>query len=129
MTAGIPGSGLGGIFYMLLAVCMPLHELAATFRSRSQPKRWASVLTMVALCAGILGALWGEAWVLTRLSEWCQVSRASIAQALPALAAAPFIVLGVLFVLVHTARLIAGEPGHSGDGSVTASPPSPEGPS
>ncbi len=53
-NAGLPGTGLGGLFYILLALAMPLVELYRTARGRSSVGRWREVGTQFALACGIL---------------------------------------------------------------------------
>jgi hypothetical protein len=65
MTAGLPGTGLGGLFYVLLVVLMPARELYLTVRGQSSASRWRNVVVHVALTAGILGALAGFAWSMS----------------------------------------------------------------
>jgi hypothetical protein len=63
MTVGLPGVGLGGIFYLLSAALMPVRELVRAVR-RERPSRWSLVLRQTAMTAGILGALWLTGWML-----------------------------------------------------------------
>ncbi|MEO7457586.1 MAG: hypothetical protein ABIY52_15095 [Gemmatimonadaceae bacterium] len=58
MTAGLPGVGIGGIFYLASALLMPFHSLAAVLRGRPDEARWPLALRQAALAALILGALW-----------------------------------------------------------------------
>lgn len=67
MIVGIPGTGLGGLFYILLVVFMPFRELFLTFRRRSNLARWRGVVLHILVAASILGVLWGEAWLLDRV--------------------------------------------------------------
>ncbi len=66
MTVGIPGTGLGGLFYFLLVALMPFRELVLTLRSRSSLARWSRVGFHLLVLAAMLGVLWGEAWLLDR---------------------------------------------------------------
>ncbi len=66
MTVGIPGTGLGGLFYFLLVAFMPFRELYLTARRRSSFARWRSVGFHLLVLAGMLGVLWAEAWLLER---------------------------------------------------------------
>ena len=51
-NAGLPGTGLGGLFYVVLAIAMPVVELVATVRGRSSPARWRFVAAQFGLaCA------------------------------------------------------------------------------
>ena len=69
MNVGLPGTGVGGVFYVLLVTWLPARELWLTLRGRSGPERWRRVATQTALAAGIVGALWGEAWLLGHLPD------------------------------------------------------------
>jgi cytochrome bd-type quinol oxidase subunit 2 len=77
MTAGLPGVGIGGIFYLVSALLMPVRSLAAVLRGRADEARWPTALRQAALAGGILGALWltglALGWVVTHLmpeSTW-----------------------------------------------------------
>ena len=67
MNAGLPGTGLGGVFYLLLALLMPVRELYLTVRGRSSRERWALVLRQFALACGILAALFATQAALLAL--------------------------------------------------------------
>jgi hypothetical protein len=58
MTAGLPGVGIGGIFYLASALLMPFRSLAAVIGGRPADARWPIALRQASLAAGILGALW-----------------------------------------------------------------------
>jgi hypothetical protein len=48
MSAGLPGAGIGAVFYLLLVAWMPLGELAATaMGASSDPPRWPFIGRMV----------------------------------------------------------------------------------
>ena len=61
-NAGLPGVGLGGIFYMIAALAMPLVEVARAARARRAgaryEARWPLALRQAALALGVLGAMW-----------------------------------------------------------------------
>lgn len=65
MTAGLPGTGLGGFYYILLVAVMPAREAYLTVRGRSSVARWKTVGYHLAIVGGILAALAGFAWVTT----------------------------------------------------------------
>jgi hypothetical protein len=67
MTAGLPGVGIGGIFYLLCALFMPLTEIINTLRGRSSVKRWRMVAQQFGILCGIVGAFWGTGWALKAL--------------------------------------------------------------
>jgi len=58
MTAGLPGVGIGGIFYLASAIMMPFRSLYAMVTGRAHEARWRVALYQAAIAAGILGALW-----------------------------------------------------------------------
>ena len=64
MTAGLPGVGIGGIFYLASALLMPVRSLVAVMRGRPADARWPLALKQASLAAGILGTLWITGWLL-----------------------------------------------------------------
>ena len=58
MTAGLPGVGIGGIFYLASAIMMPVRSLWAVLTGRPHEARWRVSLRQAAIAGGILGALW-----------------------------------------------------------------------
>jgi hypothetical protein len=69
MTAGLPGTGLGGLLYVVLALLMPLRELYLTARSRSSRERWALVARQAAMALAIVVVLVTTATAARRLLE------------------------------------------------------------
>ena len=63
MTVGLPGVGLGGIFYLLSAALMPVRELVRAVR-RDRPSRWSLVWRQTTMVAAIVAALWLTGWLL-----------------------------------------------------------------
>jgi hypothetical protein len=72
MTVGLPGTGIGGIFYILLCVSMPIVELFKSVRRQSSFKRWGFVILQVSLVAGIFIGIWGEVWCMRGAIAWIQ---------------------------------------------------------
>lgn len=66
-NAGLPGTGLGGLFYILLALGMPVVEAYRTLCGQSSPGRWRAVATQFAMACGILGVMAGSALVFVRV--------------------------------------------------------------
>lgn len=61
MAAGMPGAGIGGIFYILSALLMPFRELARMARGDAgagSAARWRAIALQVSLALGIVAALW-----------------------------------------------------------------------
>lgn len=64
MTAGLPGVGIGGIFYLASAIMMPVRSLLATVTGRAAEARWRVALRQAGIAAGILVALWATGLAL-----------------------------------------------------------------
>ncbi|MFL5581709.1 MAG: hypothetical protein ACJ8AO_15175 [Gemmatimonadaceae bacterium] len=64
MTAGLPGAGIGGIFYLASALLMPVRELWGFVHDPRAPRRWGLALRQASLAGGILAALWATGWLL-----------------------------------------------------------------
>ena len=69
MIVGLPGVGIGGVFYLALVAWMPFRELRLTLRGRSSARRWRRVWFQLGLTGAILAGLWAEWWSMTRLPE------------------------------------------------------------
>jgi hypothetical protein len=72
MVAGIPGTGIGGIFYLLLVIYMPVREFFRLLQKRTNLGRWGFIALQLCFVFGILAALWGEMWFLSRSFIWLQ---------------------------------------------------------
>jgi hypothetical protein len=57
MSAGLPGFGLGGIFFILSALLAPVFELPRTLRGRSSRARWSRIVGHLALALAMIVAL------------------------------------------------------------------------
>lgn len=64
MTAGLPGAGIGGIFYLLSALLMPAVELLALLRGRRSSGRWRIIVRQSFLAGGVIAAVWLTGWAL-----------------------------------------------------------------
>ena len=114
--AGLPGTGLGGIFYALLIAWMTVRELGLTLIGAGRAARWTKIARFGGLLGGIVLALWCEAWLLQRLLGGLQTiderfaAPTTLSVALgaltPAFASAPFVVLALLLLMMHGARLL-----------------------
>ena len=62
MSVGLPGSGIGGVFYLLSAMWMPVHSAQRTVRGKTTRLRVMLLQTTLALL--IIGALWGTGWLI-----------------------------------------------------------------
>lgn len=57
MSAGIPGLGLGGLFYLLTALFAPVIELGRTLRGRSSRAAWRGVGRQFAIALTMIVAV------------------------------------------------------------------------
>jgi hypothetical protein len=48
MSAGLPGLGLGGLFFIFSALAAPFPELLRTARGQSSPAAWRGILRQLA---------------------------------------------------------------------------------
>jgi hypothetical protein len=62
MSVGLPGSGIGGVFYLVSALWMPVHGAQRSLRGR--PSKARVIARQSFLAALILLALWGTGVVI-----------------------------------------------------------------
>lgn len=69
MTAGIPGTGIGGMFYLISALLMPVHEFSIFLfrRRRSSKKRWRTAFKQAGNALGVIIGIWITGWILLHL--------------------------------------------------------------
>ena len=70
MTIGLPGTGIGGIFYLLLAVWMPIRESARTLKGKTNLRRWCFITLQLLFVLGVTAAMWSEMWILNQILAW-----------------------------------------------------------
>lgn len=58
MTVGLPGTGIGGIFYLLSAFYMPFREIVKTFGGKSSVACWLAVLRQLSMGIIIVACMW-----------------------------------------------------------------------
>jgi hypothetical protein len=106
--AGLPGTGLGGVFYILLILWMIL-------RKSMQPEiyvKWRRLVPLGSMGAAMVVVLWGEMWVigkligrLPRFADMVSSGTPSGALAI-ALGLMPLLSLAVLLMAMQMARLL-----------------------
>ena len=65
MTAGVPGSGIGGFFYLLSALLMPVQESVAICQKRSSRASRRIVVRQVINAGGVLCGVWLTGWFIS----------------------------------------------------------------
>ena len=72
MIAGIPGSGISGLFYLVLALWMPIRELHFTIYRKYNLEKWLIVrrqtLLTISLIIGMGVTGWFIGWLLILIS-------------------------------------------------------------
>jgi len=63
VNVGLPGTGIGGLFYLLAALLLPLVELSRTVRGRGSLRRWGLVMRQAMIALGIILAIWATTWI------------------------------------------------------------------
>src|SRR5258708_1896349 len=66
MSPGLPGTGIGGLFYILSALWMPVCELWRR-RQGGAPGRWPLVARQFGIAVGIVASMTGVFWALDAL--------------------------------------------------------------
>jgi len=64
VTAGLPGTGIGGLFYLISALLMPFREAFLVLSGRGNRARGQLALQQCGLAVTILGAVWVTGLVL-----------------------------------------------------------------
>jgi hypothetical protein len=68
MFAGLPGTGVGGVFYLLLTLWMPVHELIEMAKGRpTSRERWMFIARHWSLFAAVLVTIYFQAWIMRHL--------------------------------------------------------------
>jgi hypothetical protein len=110
--AGLPGTGLGGIFYMLLVIWMGVRETWLLTRGTSSRAQRMEIARFGGLAVCIVSALWLEGWLLQEAFTWFPglspdegAAGTYLTALAPALTAAPLFILAVLLGGIHVLRL------------------------
>ena len=58
MTAGLPGTGIGGLFYLLAALCLPLRFAWLRARGQRDRRHLVFVIKQLTMSMSMLAAVW-----------------------------------------------------------------------
>ena len=64
MVAGIPGAGIGGLFYLLAAFSLPLRLVRRWWRGERRPAAGDGSWRQVGMALGIVAGIWLTGWML-----------------------------------------------------------------
>jgi hypothetical protein len=113
MTVGLPGTGIGGFFYILCALWMPFHELYRKLRRPDEPRRWRLAFTQFSIAASILATLSLIGWVLGAFSGPGSTGSDGSSRAVVLGVSALAVTLGVLFTLLLLVEIVRWTVGRS----------------
>lgn len=117
MTAGVPGTGLGGLFYILAALLLPFRSLAQTLRGKRV--NWGEAVKLTALALAVFLGIWVTGLFLgIILGPMAMTVEAAVGVPIEvravsenvlrwATVAAGFVTLTAVLLAVQVARLIA----------------------
>lgn len=104
MTAGMPGMGLGGLFFIISALLMPVFELTRTIQGKSSIARWRCVGVQFGMAMGIILATTSALWIFEIVARRTLAHAVGVSPAKTVHTAANFLpvapVVGTLFLLV-----------------------------
>jgi hypothetical protein len=107
--AGLPGTGLGGIFYIFLVLWMVVRKL---LKPRGYA-RWTQIMPLVGMAVAIIAVLWIEAWgigkIVGKLPTFADLVASGSAVSggvAMTLALIPVLTLATLVFALHVARLV-----------------------
>ena len=113
--AGLPGTGLGGLFYVLLIFWMTAREAWRLSKGEYRQAYWMRVAKLCSLAAAIVGALWLESWSLLNVlgpvpnflgAQPSAAAGAAMSKVAPTLTFAPFLILALLLLAMHVMRVV-----------------------
>jgi hypothetical protein len=110
MTAGLPGTGIGGLFYLISALLMPFREAFRLVIGRSNPERRQMALQQGGMALTILGAVWVTGLILglfhigTKLVHHATVAGIRVLYITPVVVA--FATLSGVLLSVEVARIV-----------------------
>ncbi len=67
MIFGLPLTGLGSLFYLILTIWMPVREAHRTVRGKGCPRRWKQIAVSCSLMAGLFITMFTQAWLISLL--------------------------------------------------------------
>jgi hypothetical protein len=110
VTAGLPGTGIGGLFYLISALLMPFREAFRALAGRGDRARGQVALQQGGLAVTILGAVWVTGLVMgllhigTKLVHHATVAGIHILYITPVIVA--FATLSGVLIAVEAARIV-----------------------
>jgi hypothetical protein len=107
MNPGLPGLGIGGLFYLISALLMPFWALLRTLQGR--PAEWRAALKHAAIALMMMGIMSASFWTVNRVvSQSAPGTRADVALTQHAMPTTLLVlgVLGTLLTFMHLLRWV-----------------------
>ena len=125
MIAGLPGTGIGGLYYLLASGWMMVRECYARISRRQDLSRWEVVRTQTILTFSIVGGMWGTGEMVGLILLLFPAGKKVILRSLTLHALAWTVTtLVALYLVLHVIRVLIGISGslstrrNSGDAEV-----------
>ena len=67
MNVGLPGTGIGGLFYVLMAIWLPMREMLWKVAGANREVHWRAVIRQMVLAFLLVGALWLSGEIMGRV--------------------------------------------------------------
>lgn len=67
MTPGVPGAGIGGLFYLASTLLLPFRSLARRLRGQPDSLTARQVVHTLMIAGGVIAGLWVTGWALALL--------------------------------------------------------------
>jgi hypothetical protein len=67
MTPGVPGAGIGGLFYLASTLLLPFRSLARRLRGQPDSLTARQAVHTLAIASGVIAGLWVTGWILALL--------------------------------------------------------------
>ena len=64
MTPGVPGAGIGGLFYLASTLLLPFRSLVRRLRGQPDSLTARQAVHSIAIASGVITGLWATGWVI-----------------------------------------------------------------
>lgn len=104
MNAGLPGTGIAGLFYLISIFIIFFYECFLLIRGKSSKKRWITILPQISIASIMIVVGY---WISIAFTTWLQIDKQSQgitqneAQPINPLLV-PIIILALVLMTVHT---------------------------
>jgi hypothetical protein len=99
MTAGLPGTGVGGLFYMVSGILMPFREAYRAVQGKSDARSRRLVAYQTVMALGVVAGIWATGWLLGVIISWAPAMAAAVHGTSPVAAHASNVVRAMAFFI------------------------------